>query len=169
MKTAVKVAYMLILSIALVSCGGKEKKEDKPKIQLKGQSDSSASEDPNTAVISITGNDLMRFNKTEIKVKAGQKVKLTLTHVGKMDVNIMGHNFVLLKQGTDLQKYVLKAVDFKDNDYIPDGDETIAHTKMLGGGQNDTVEFDAPAPGTYDFICSFPGHLALMKGKFIVE
>lgn len=169
MKTLIKAAYLLVLSIALLSCGGKEKKEDKPKIQLKGQSDTKESKDPNTAEIALTGNDLMRFNKTEIKVKAGQKVKLTLTHIGKMDMNIMGHNFVLLKQGTDLQQYVLKAVDFKGNDYIPDGDETIAHTKMLGGGQNDTIEFDAPAPGTYDFICSFPGHLALMKGKFIVE
>ncbi|HBX64839.1 MAG TPA: azurin, partial [Balneolaceae bacterium] len=26
-----------------------------------------------------------------------------------------------------------------------------------------------PEAGTYDFICSFPGHYALMKGKFIVE
>ncbi|MCB0632702.1 MAG: azurin, partial [Lewinella sp.] len=26
-----------------------------------------------------------------------------------------------------------------------------------------------PAPGTYDYICSFPGHYALMQGKFIVE
>ncbi len=29
--------------------------------------------------------------------------------------------------------------------------------------------FDAPAKGTYDFICSFPGHWATMQGKFIVE
>ena len=40
---------------------------------------------------------------------------------------------------------------------------------MIGGGQSDTIEFDAPEPGTYDFICSFPGHYSVMKGKFIVE
>ncbi|MBT8261281.1 MAG: azurin, partial [Bacteroidia bacterium] len=38
-----------------------------------------------------------------------------------------------------------------------------------GGGQSTSVTFMAPEVGTYDFICSFPGHSALMKGKFIVE
>ncbi|MEM6771051.1 MAG: plastocyanin/azurin family copper-binding protein, partial [Bacteroidota bacterium] len=27
----------------------------------------------------------------------------------------------------------------------------------------------APAAGEYDFICTFPGHYGVMKGKFIVE
>ena len=44
-----------------------------------------------------------QFNLKEIKVKAGQRVRLTLRHIGKLDVNIMGHNFVLLKKGTDLE------------------------------------------------------------------
>ena len=29
--------------------------------------------------------------------------------------------------------------------------------------------FLPPKKGVYDFICSFPGHYAMMKGKFIVE
>ena len=28
---------------------------------------------------------------------------------------------------------------------------------MLGGGESDTITFDAPEPGTYIFFCSFPG------------
>ena len=40
---------------------------------------------------------------------------------------------------------------------------------MIGGGQTTSITFTAPAAGTYDFICSFPGHSGLMKGKFIVE
>ena len=40
---------------------------------------------------------------------------------------------------------------------------------MLGGGEETTIEFEAPAKGEYTFICSFPGHYALMNGKFIVE
>jgi azurin len=31
------------------------------------------------------------------------------------------------------------------------------------------IEFIAPEKGTYDYICSFPGHFAMMKGKLIVE
>jgi azurin len=34
----------------------------------------------------------------------------------------------------------------------------------------DRIFFTAPAtPGDYDFICSFPGHAALMKGTLRVE
>jgi azurin len=40
---------------------------------------------------------------------------------------------------------------------------------MIGGGEQTTITFDAPEKGVYDFICSFPGHVALMQGKFIVE
>ena len=57
----------------------------------------------------------------------------------------------------------------KDNGYIPEGDDIIAHTKMIGGGESVEITFDAPAAGTYDYICPFPGHYGIMKGKFIVE
>ena len=62
------------------------------------------------------------------------------------------------------------AMTAKATDYIPEGTEdVIVHTKMLGGGEETTIEFEAPAKGEYTFICSFPGHYALMNGKFIVE
>ena len=48
-------------------------------------------------------------------------------------------------------------------------DAVIAATETIGGGQESAIEFDAPEAGEYDFICSFPGHYAMMKGKFIVE
>ena len=121
--------------------------------------------------VGLTGNDLMQFDKKEIRVKAGQKVTLNLRHIGKLDLVAMGHNFVLLKEGTDMQVFAAAASEAgKDNDWIPNGGaDVIAHTKMIGGGQSTSVTFDAPAAGTYDFVCSFPGHVALMKGKFIVE
>lgn len=112
----------------------------------------------------------MKFDKSEIKVKAGQKVKITLRHKGKLAVNMMGHNFVLLKKGVNVAAFAGQAAVFKDHQYIPkDTNDVIAHTSLIGGGQTTTVEFDAPKAGTYDFLCSFPGHYALMKGKFIVE
>ena len=51
---------------------------------------------------------------------------------------------------------------------ISKGDEVIVHTKMLGGGESDTITFIAPENGFYTYICSFPGHWGLMKGKLIV-
>ena len=83
----------------------------------------------------------------------------------------MGHNFVALKQGTDLNAFAQKAMTAKDNDYIPKSESAsvIAHTKLIGGGESDTIEFTIAEKGTYDYICSFPGHFSMMKGKLIVE
>ncbi|MDR9415486.1 MAG: azurin [Gracilimonas sp.] len=120
--------------------------------------------------ITIEGNDKMKFNLEEIKVEAGQTVVLTLKHVGKLPKAAMGHNWVLLAQGTDINKFGAAASKFADNGYLPeDSDQVLTATELIGGGQETTIEFTAPEAGTYDFICSFPGHYALMKGKFIVE
>ena len=120
--------------------------------------------------ITIESNDRMQFNMDEIKVEAGQTVVLTLVHTGKLPKTAMGHNWVLLTQGTDINKFGAAAAKFADNSYIPEEtDQVIANTDIIGGGQETTIEFTAPEAGTYDFICSFPGHYAMMKGKFIVE
>ena len=118
--------------------------------------------------IVVNSDDQMRFDLNEIKVKAGDKVKLILNHTGKLPKNVMGHNFVLLTKGTDVAKFATAAMDEKESNYIPDAG-VIAHTGLIGGGESTTIEFTAPPKGTYDFICSFPGHYAMMKGKFIVE
>lgn len=118
--------------------------------------------------IVINSNDQMKFDKSEIRVKAGEKIKLTLNHTGELPKNAMGHNFVLLEKGTDIADFGMKAMNAKDSEYIP-ANGVIVHTELIGGGESTTIEFTAPAKGTYDFVCSFPGHYAMMKGKFIVE
>lgn len=180
-----------ILSISLfIACGGNESKEgsnsdektmtskeimqQQAKEKESAPKEETAEEEKNESdvvEITIEGNDQMQFNLDEIKVKAGSTVKLTLKHVGEMSVTQMGHNWVLLKQGTDIMEFGQKAANAKERGYIPESEEdkVIVFTDILGGGEEDTIEFEAPAKGTYDFICSFPGHVSLMKGKFIVE
>lgn len=126
--------------------------------------------DANEITITINAGDDMKFDLSEIKVKEGQTVKLILNHTGNMTKEAMGHNFVLLNAGVVLSDFALAAMKAPDTDYIPAGTtDVIVHTKMIGGGQSDTIEFTAPAKGNYEFLCSFPGHSALMKGTFIVE
>ena len=96
-------------------------------------------------------------------------VTLTLNHTGRFPVSSMGHNFVLLKKDIDINEYALSAAGARNSEYIPEGDNELAYTKMLGGGESDTITFDSPEPGTYVFICSFPGHYQLMMGEFIVK
>ena len=122
------------------------------------------------ANVTITSNDGMRFDVRKINVSSGQKVRVTLTHTGKLDKRIMGHNVVFLTNGVKPSAFAVKAAAARDNDYIPEETtEVIAHTKMIGGGETTVIEFIAPEAGTYNYICSFPGHYAMMKGKLIVE
>jgi azurin len=120
--------------------------------------------------VTIVASDAMQYDKLEITAKAGQKVKLTLKHGGTLAKNVMGHNFVLLKAGTDLAKFTAAAATSAATDYIPaDKSAIIAHTGLVGGGESTTIEFTAPEAGTYDYICSYPGHYAVMKGKLKVS
>ena len=168
---------MLLTTAVLLSCG--EKKEEKEQITIGDQETTQSTRsttstetlaDGEIVEIKLTGDDQMRFDKTELRVREGQTVRLTFEHVGKMAKNVMGHNFVLLTPGTDINQFGQEAVQAAENDYVPQNTtQVIAHTKMLGGGESTTIEFVAPKAGTYDFICSFPGHYAIMRGKFIVQ
>lgn len=170
MKTIKYVLSAIIILAVLVSCGGDKKKEEDASNKIQIKEAETTKTDDNVANIVITGNDLMQFSLKEIKVKAGQKVKITLRHIGKLNKDMMGHNVVILKPGVDMAEFASLASTEKANDYIPaDSQDVIAHTKLIGGGETTSIEFDAPAVGTYTFICSFPAHFAMMNGKFIVE
>ncbi len=167
-----KILFVFFFALSLVSCGGEEKKEEEKKsIKIEKKADTPKPSESEMANLVITGNDLMQFNKKELRVKSGQKVKLTLRHIGKLDVNVMGHNVVILNQGVNVEEFAAKAATERDNGYIPqDTDAVLVNTKMIGGGETTSIEFTAPSePGEYDFICSFPAHYAMMSGKFIVE
>lgn len=170
----IKINILVILFASLLfNCGGKEeKKKEGFSYEKTGNTETSdtKSVDAKEASIVITSNDIMQFNVKEIKVKTGQKVTLTLRHIGKLDINIMGHNLVILKQGVNLAEFAAEATNFRDNKYIPtNSKDIIAHTDLIGAGQTSIIVFDAPEAGTYEFLCSFPGHFGMMQGKFIVE
>ena len=47
---------------------------------------------------------------------------------------------------------------------------TVVRYDLSALGESDTVTFDAPAePGAYPYLCSFPGHFALMQGVLTVK
>jgi azurin len=122
--------------------------------------------------ITITGNDTMRFDTTAFEVAAGERVRLVLINVGNLPKAAMGHNLIILKKGVNLAAFAQSALPAAATDYIPvdKKDDIVVHTKLLGPGESDTIEFTAPSvPGNYDYLCSFPGHWALMKGIMTVK
>lgn len=118
--------------------------------------------------ILLTSNDEMRLDRTEIIVNERERVRLTLKHKGKLPKTITGLNFVLLSAGSSPASFAKIAKEAARDNFMP-AEEVIAYTKLIGGGESVSIEFNAPAKGTYDFICSFPGKNHLMRGKFMVE
>jgi len=169
-----KIFLIASFSALLVMGCGDSKKEETKEVETTTEEvktpEVKEKEPANNDVV-IEGDDNMRFNTKRIVVNGGEKVKITLKHVGKMSKDLMGHNLVILKKGTDLNAFGQKANAAKDTDYIPADmkDAIIIHTEMIGGGEETTIEFDAPEAGEYDFLCSFPAHYAIMRGKFVVQ
>ena len=120
------------------------------------------------ATIEITGNDTMQFSAKAFEVKAGQEITLTFKNLGKLPKMAMGHNVVVLKPGSNVATFGASAVSAAANEYIPTDDTQkaliVAHTKLLGPDETDTITFTLPEAGAYPFLCSFPGHFALMQG-----
>lgn len=156
--------FMSVLCLLFAACasGGGEGNEKTTRGEAIGQ---------DTVRITVNSNDQMKFDVNEIIVKENQVVVLTLYHTGTMPKASMGHNLVIIDKDISLSDFAEKSFSAKGNDYIPKSESKniIAYTGLLGGGESDTITFMAPVKGSYDFLCSFPGHYSIMKGKFIVE
>src|SRR5262245_55817094 len=63
---------------------------------------------PEVKVIEIEIGDNMRYTPSVIDAEPGQKLRVVLKPVGK--IQALGHNFVLLKPGTEAKPFVDKAV-----------------------------------------------------------
>ena len=123
--------------------------------------------------IEIAGDDKMKFDKEEITAKAGETIRVVLKVTGQMPKTIMAHNFVVLKPGVDAVEFNKAAFNARETGFIPPDKkgDVIAATALAGAGETVEVTFKAPAkPGSYNFICSFPGHFAMgMRGKLVVK
>ncbi|WP_262246130.1 azurin [Parapedobacter soli] len=167
-------------AVLAAACGGNQSNEGSstettetaateqaaPAVDIPGLEDVAVSNE-----IALEGNDLMQFDKTLFRVKAGETVKLTFKNVGEMPKESMGHNVVVLQPGTDLPAFGGEAIKAVDSEYIPVtfSSSIVAHTKLLGPGETDAIEFTLDSKGVYPFLCSFPGHYGVMQGKIVAE
>ena len=123
--------------------------------------------------IELVGTEKMKFDKEEITAKPGETIRVVLKSLGAMPKAIMAHNFVLLQLGADVAEFNKAAFNARPTDFIPPDkkSEIIAATGLAGGGETVEVTFKVPAKaGSYNYLCSFPGHFAMgMRGKLIVK
>lgn len=118
----------------------------------------------------VDSTDQMSFNTKAIEIdKSCKTFTVNLTHSGNLPKNVMGHNWVLSKQA-DASAIATDGLGAGiDKSYLKEGDErVIAFTKIIGAGEKDSVTFDVAKldpKEQYEFFCSFPGHISMMKGS----
>jgi azurin len=124
-------------------------------------------------VVEITAADNMKYSLAAIEAKPGEDIKVVLHNAGTAPKEVMAHNWVLLKAGSDAAGFDSAAITEKANGYIPARlqDEILAHIDLVGPNQSGEVEFTAPAaPGDYPFLCTFPAHYQVgMRGILTVK
>lgn len=122
----------------------------------------------------VDSTDQMMFDTKSIEIdKSCKTFTVNLTHSGSLPKNVMGHNWVLSKEA-DMNAIASEGMGAGiDKSHLKEGDtRVIAHTKIIGAGEKDSVTFDVskldPAE-KYSFFCTFPGHIAMMKGTVTLK
>ncbi|EXF95188.1 azurin [Pseudomonas fluorescens HK44] len=124
--------------------------------------------------VDVDSTDQMSYNTQSITIdKSCKTFTVNLTHSGSLPKNVMGHNWVLSKTA-DMAGITTDGMAAGiDKNYLKEGDtRIIAHTKIIGAGEKDSVTFDVSkltAGESYQFFCSFPGHNSMMKGAVVLK
>lgn len=110
----------------------------------------------------------LKYDTTLLTVKAGERVRLVFRNTDDML-----HNWVLCAPGRGQavgEAAMALGLDGNAKNFVPDTDDVLYHTALVLPDASDTIFITAPTtPGDYDFVCTFPGHSALMKGTLRVE
>lgn len=167
MKKPIVYATAALLAISAPAAMAQEKDS-----KTAGATSEAKSEEKKPDIEITIKADTLAYDKAEFTVTEGQTVKLNLESTSALPKAAGGHNLIILAKGTDVAAFATKAMTEQANDYIPQDKPTqekiLAKTKLLGPTEKDSITFTAPAAGTYDYICTFPGHFAVMKGKMKV-
>ncbi len=124
--------------------------------------------------VEITAGDDMKYSVATIDAKRGESLRIRLKSIGSpaMPKIAMAHNVVILKIGTDTQAFAMAAASARATNFVPPTlkEQVIAASTLAGNGETVDLDFKVPAaPGSYPFICTFPGHFLTMKGMLVVK
>ena len=146
-------ALVVGAAMALSACGGGNNAQ------------TPAGGDATTLTVGSDGEQLA-FTPANLTASAGS-ISVTFTN----NSVAQQHNWVLVTAG-DTVADAVSAEGLSagaENDYLPsDRSNILAATSVLDGGDSETVTFTAN-PGTYTFVCTIPGHSALMRGELTVN
>ncbi len=110
----------------------------------------------------------MKYATAELLVQPGQPVKILFENGDDLP-----HNLVFCQPGTDTAAMAMKQMEKPEEalkrNWLPDDPRIWLHSKMLNPHEKEELTFTAPEkPGTYPYVCTFPGHALTMRGEMKV-
>jgi azurin len=114
--------------------------------------------------------NLLQFSPKEIRVKAGQAVRLLFENP-----DLMQHNLVLVDAGAEEEVGVLAdqmaaKPEGLAKQFVPASVKVLQATPLVNPNGRAELLFTAPQkPGSYPYLCTFPGHWRVMRGVLVVE
>ena len=113
-----------------------------------------------------TDGDALAFTEAALSAASGSSVTVTFNNGSAVNQ----HNWVLVQNGTKDAVATDGTAAGPGAAWLKPGDErVVASSKLLNPGETEAVTFTAPTAGTYQFVCTFPGHNFTMFGDFTVN
>jgi azurin len=119
--------------------------------------------------IHLEARDNLQFSTRKLTAKAGEAIALTFKNP-----DVVPHNWALIRPGTldrvgDLANRLIGEPDAYLKQYVPQSDAVLYYTDIVEPGTEFTIAFQVPKePGTYPYLCTFPGHWMVMNGELVV-
>lgn len=158
------VASMAVLA----ACGGSAPAQPAAGGQTSAAAPAAGSGGEVTLEIGSDGSD-SKFDKEILEAPAGSKITLVFKNNATADSQKL-FNWVLVQPGKQLLVVNDGLMEGEANGYIKPGDtNVIVATKLLKPGESETITFDAPPPGEYPYVSTFPGFYTRMKGVLNVK
>ncbi|MCB1093161.1 MAG: heme-binding domain-containing protein, partial [Verrucomicrobiae bacterium] len=120
--------------------------------------------------IAVTAISGLQFDVKEIHAKAGEALTIEFRNL-----DTIPHNFVLAAAGKlmdvgNAANMMLSNPKAAEQHYVPQSDDVLDYTPMLLHNRRFSLNLAAPnTPGRYPFLCTYPGHWAVMNGVLVVE
>jgi uncharacterized cupredoxin-like copper-binding protein len=120
--------------------------------------------DCNRVVVAMSVRDSMVFSHSDISVTVGQELDIDFANTSRLP-----HNIVIvagdMTEATDVNRDAINQID-----YLPQHPAVVATMAMVMPNQTGSITWQPSQPGTYLFICTYPGHFdAGMYGTITVK
>lgn len=121
-------------------------------------------------IVVKTVREQMRYDLNKLVVEAGKPFAIDL-----VNEDMMPHNLVVVTPGSRQEIATLAMtmpIDKADKQgriFVPENSKVLAATKMINPGKREVLMVPAlEQEGTYEYVCTFPGHFTIMWGTLVV-